>query len=181
MRNSLDAGNPITDNDERTGVQPRTSGIIIRDRKNRALPIRESPVRLAVVGKRGEQSNYWKIWMEKNGEVFLIREKDPGLKVSLHKSGKQYIKVGDKYWGQWLEPDIYAGSMIATSAKLVFPVWRMREEEKETWERNEIEIGVPEEGRPIALSVTVRVKGQNLKQEDGWSETLAVWHREDGK
>ena len=188
LRKSLGDGNRQTDDDEHTRAQPRTSGIIISDKKNRALPIRESPVRLAVVGKRGEKSNSWKIWMEKDGEIyFSIREKDPGFKVSLHKSGKQHIKVGDKYWGQWLEPDIYAGSMIATSAKLVFPAWGMREVEKmsegekETWEGNEIEIDAPGEGRLIALSVVIRVKGQNLKQEDGRSETLAVWHREDGK
>ena len=76
LRNSLDAGNPKTDNDEPTRTQPRTSGIIIKDKKNRALPIRKGPVRLAVVGKGGEKSNSWKIWMEKEGDLhFSIREK----------------------------------------------------------------------------------------------------------
>ncbi len=180
--------NRYPDDDEHIRTQLRTSGIIIRDKKNRVLPIRKDPVRLAVVGKKGEKSNSWKIWMEKDGEIyFSIRDNNPGFKVSLHKSGKQHIKMGSKYWGQWFEPDIYAGPMIATSAKLVFPAWgmreaeRMSEEDKDIWEGNEIEIEAPEEGRLITLKAFIRVEGQRLRQVDGKSETLAIWRREDGK
>ena len=48
-----------------TGETTRTSGILIRDKLNRTLPIRYGPVRLAVVGTGGRKSNSWKIWMEK--------------------------------------------------------------------------------------------------------------------
>ena len=188
LRDEASRGSSRTDNDGQTRNQHRTSGIIIRDKWNRTLPVRQGPVRLAVVGERGEKSNSWKIWMENNGEIyFSIREKNPGFKVSLHKSGKQHIKMGSEYWGQWHEPDLYAGPMVATSAKLVFPAWGMREEEKmgeeeeEIWKRNEIEIDAPKEGRLIAVNVFIRTEGQSLKQEDGRSETLAVWRREDGK
>ena len=188
LRDEANRGNSRTDNDKQTRNQPRTSGIIIRDKRNRTLPIRQGPVRLAVVGGRGEKSNSWKIWMENDGEIyFSIREKTPGFKVSLHKSGKQHIKMGNEYWGQWHEPDIYAGPMVATSAKLVFPAWGMREDgkmsegEKETWRGNEIEIDAPSQGKLITLSVVIRTEGQDLKQEDGRSETLAIWRRQDGK
>ena len=94
-----------------TGNTAGTSGIVIRDKLNRTLPIRHGPVRLAVVGTGERKSNSWKIWMEKNGEMyFAIRERNPGFKVSLHKRGKQHIKMASEYWGQWREPDIYAGS-----------------------------------------------------------------------
>ena len=172
----------------RTGNTARTSGIVIRDKLNRALPIRHGPVRLAVVGTGGKKSNSWKIWMERNGEMyFAIRERNPGFKVSLHKRGKQHIKMASEYWGQWHEPDIHAGPMVATSAKLVFPTWGMREddklsaEEREAWKGNEMEIDAPVEGKLLAVSVVVRAEGQILKQEGGGSETLALWRRPDGK
>ena len=172
----------------RTGNTARTSGIVIRDRLNRTLPIRYGPVRFAVVGNGGRRSNSWKIWPEKNGEIYVaIREKNPGFKVSLHKSGKQHIKMASEYWGQWHEPDIYAGPMVATSAKLVFPTWGMREDDKlseqerEAWKGNEIEIDAPAKGKLLAVAVVVRANGQALKQEGGKSETLALWRRPDGK
>ena len=173
---------------DRTASTARTSGIIIRDKLNRTLPIRHGPVRLGVVGTDGRKSNSWKVWMEKNGEMYLaIREPNPGFKVSLHKHGRQHIKAGNEYWGQWHEPDFYAGPMVATSAKLIFPTWGMREddklsvEEQEAWKGNEIEIGVPVEGKLLAVSVVVRAEGQVLRQEGGASETLALWRRPDGK
>ena len=172
----------------RTGTTARTSGIVIRDKLNRTLPIRHGPVRLAVVGTDGKKSNSWKIWMERNGEMyFAIRERNLGFKVSLHKRGKQHIKMASEYWGQWREPDIYAGPMMATSAKLVFPTWGMREDDKlseqerEAWNGNEIEIDTPAEGKLLAVAVVVRAQGQALKQEGGKSETLALWRRPDGK
>ena len=188
MEKDKDDGNLQTDNHKRIRTQPRTSGIIIRDKKNRILPIRKGPVRLAVVGKKGEKSNSWKIWIEKDGEVyFAIREDNPGLKVSLHKSGRQHIKMDKEYWGKWEEAKNYEGPMVTTSAKLVFPGWgmredeRMSEEDKEIWEGNEIEIEAPEKGKLIAVKVFIRAKGQRLRQEDGKSETLAIWRRKDGK
>lgn len=172
----------------RTGNTARTSGIIIRDKLNRTLPIRHGAVRLGVVGTGERKSNSWKVWMEKNGEMYLaIREPNPGFKVSLHKRGKQHIKAGNEYWGQWHEPEFYAGPMVATSAKLIIPTWGMREdrmlsaEDREAWKGNEIEIDAPAEGKLLAVAVIVRAKGQALKQEGGKSETLALWRRPDGK
>ncbi len=166
----------------------RTSGIVIRDKLHRALPIRHGPIRLAVVGTAKEKSNSWKIWMENDGEVcFAIREPNPGFKVGLHKSGKQHIKMASEYWGRWREPDIYAGPMVGTSAKLLFPTWGMREDDKlsaqerEDWKGNEMEIDAPVEGKLLAVSVVVRAEGQVSKQEGGGSETLARWRRPDGK
>ena len=126
--------------------------------------------------------------MEKNGEIyFSLREQSPGFKVSLHSSGKQHIKMANEYWGQWSEPEIYAGPTVATSAKLIVPAWGMREdadltkEERERWRRNEIEIDAADEGKLLALTVIVRTRGQQVKQQGGKSETLAVWRRPDGK
>ena len=107
--------------------------------------------------------------------------------MSLPKSGKQHIKMENEYWGQWHEPDIYAGPMVATSAKLIFPTWGMRvddklsAQEREAWKGNEIEIDAPAKGKLLAVAVVVRAKGQALKQEGGKSETLALWRRPDGK
>ena len=188
IRDGIRLGTTADRDANRTGNTARTSGIAIRDRLNRTLPIRYGPVRFAVVGNGGRRSNSWKIWPEKNGEIYVaIRETNPGFKVSLHKSGKQHIKMASEYWGQWREPDIYAGPMVATSAKLVFPTWGMREDDKlseqerEAWKGNEIEFDAPAEGKLLAVAVVVRAQGQALKQEGGKSETLALWRRPDGK
>ena len=126
--------------------------------------------------------------MEKSGEIyFSLREQNPGFKVSLHRSGKQHIKMANECWGQWHEPEIYAGPTVMTSAKLMIPGWGMRtdadltREERDRWSTNEIEIDAAEEGKLLALGVVVRTRGQQLKQEDGKSETLAIWRRPDGK
>ena len=165
-----------------------TIGMVSRDKKNRKWPIRHGPVRLAVKGRAGLKSNSWKIWMEKTGEIyFSLRDDSPGFKVSLHKSGKQHIKMANEYWGQWSEPRIYAGPTVATSTKLIVPPWGMREDanltdqERERWAQNEIEIDAAGRGKLVVVSVVVRAKGQQLKQEGGKSETLAVWRRPDGK
>ena len=134
------------------------------------------------------KSQSWKIWMEKSGEIyFSLREQSPGFKVSLHRSGKQHIKMANEYWGQWHEPKIYAGPTVMTSTKLMFPGWGMRadadlsREERDRWSTNEIEIEAAEKGKVLALAVVVRTRGQQLKQEGGKSETLAIWRRPDGK
>ena len=188
MGKDKDDGNLKTDNHKRIRTQPSTSEIIIMDKKNRTLPIRKGPVRLVVVGKGGEKSNSWKIWMEKDGEIyFSIREKNPGMKVSLHKFGQQHIKMDEEYLEKWEEANNYEGPMVITSTKLVFPGWGMREDEriseedKEIWKGNEIEIEAPEEGKLITVKAFIRAEGQSLRQEDGKSETLAIWRRKDGK
>ena len=175
-------------NESRGDGAVRTSGIIIKDKLKRTLPIRRGPIRLAVTGKDGLKSQSWKIWMEKSGEIyFSLREQNPGFKISLHRSGKQHIKMANEYWGQWHEPEIYAGPTVMTSAKLIIPAWGMRadaeftREEWDRWSTNEIEIDAAEEGKLLALAVIVRTRGQQLKQEDGKSETLAIWRRPDGK
>ena len=174
--------------ESKTESTAMTSGIVIRDKQSRTFPVRHGPIRLAVTRRGGLKSHSWKIGMETNGEIyFSLREQSPGFKVSLHKSGKQHIKMANEYWGQWSEPEIYAGPTVATSAKLVIPTWGMREdgdltvEERECWRRNEIEIDAAGEGKLVALSVIVRERGQRLRQEGGTSETLAIWRRPDGK
>ena len=175
-------------NESRGERAVRTSGIIIKDKLNRTLPVRHGPIRVAFRGRNGLRSHSWKIWMEKNGETYIsIREQSPGFKVSLHRSGTQHIKMGDEYWGRWSEPEIYAGPAVATSAKLIVPGWGMRNDadltpqERKSWSTNEIEIDAADEGKVLALAVIVRTRGQQLRQEGGKSETLAVWRRPDGK
>ena len=57
----------------------------------------------------------------------------------------------------------------------------MSEEDKDIWKGNEIEIKAPEEGKLITVKTFIRAEGQSLRQEDGKSETLAIWRRGDGK
>ncbi len=166
----------------------RTNGIVIKDKLSRSLPISHGPIRLAVTGEDGLKSQSWKIWMDKSGEIyFSLREPNPDFKVSLHCSGKQHIKMANEYWGQWHEPENYTGPTVMTSTKLVFPGWGMRTDanltrkERDRWNTNEIEIKAAEEGRVLALAVVIRTGGQQLKQEGGKSETLAIWRRPDGK
>ena len=110
-------------------------------RPGRELPLREGPLRFAVVMKDGSTSNGWRAWVEKEGDAYICcRDSMNDLKVSLHKSGRQHIahtrqsgkETGseDRYWNTWWEPPVKG--KIIPSFKLMFPPWgvRLREQDR---------------------------------------------------
>ncbi len=126
----------------------------VRIKSGLELPLRESPIRFAVMMTNGQTSNAWGVHVEDTGDAYIYcRDSMKQLKVSLHRSGKQHIAftkesglempLGNRFWNQWREPQ--HGSHAIPTFKLMFPNWgtRLGEEDRaeETWNKNQILIG----------------------------------------
>ena len=99
------------------------------------LPLRENPLRFAMVANDGSTSNSWRTWVEKEGDAYICcRDSMSDIKISLHKSGRQHITctdqsrtkigLGQRYWNTWREPP-HQGPVFP-SFKLIFPSWGVR-------------------------------------------------------
>lgn len=126
----------------------------VRTEPGLELPLRESPIRFAVMMTNGQTSNAWGVCVENTGDAYIYcRDSMKQLKVSLHRSGKQHIAFtkgsglemapGSRFWNRWHEPP--HGSHAIPTFKLMFPNWgtRLGEEDRteETWNKNQILIG----------------------------------------
>ena len=109
-------------------------------RSDREFPLREGPIRFAVMMKDGSTSNGWRAWVGKEGDAYICcRDNINDLKVSLHKSGRQHIAhtrqsgketaSEERYWNTWREPPV-KGKVIP-SFKLMFPPWGVRLSERD--------------------------------------------------
>ena len=98
------------------------------------LPLRQGPVRFAILTPDGRTSNSWRVWTESGDGYICCRDNMRDVKVSLHCSGKQHIAFrsetgiemteGSRFWNQWHEPP--QQSPAIPSFKLVFPPWGVR-------------------------------------------------------
>ena len=104
-------------------------------RRDQELPIREGPLRFALLMSDGSTSNSWRVWVEKEGDAYICcRDNMKEVKVSLHRSGQQRIayrtesgivtNVGNRVWMKWEEPP-HCGPVLP-SFKLVLPPWGVR-------------------------------------------------------
>ena len=102
--------------------------------ENLGLPLRDSPLRFAVMMPDGRTSNSWRVWTEGGDGYICCRDNMKEVKVSLHGSGKQHIAFrqesgiemtpGSRFWNEWREPQ--QGSPAIPTFKLIFPPWGVR-------------------------------------------------------
>ena len=152
----------------------------IQHRQGLKLPLKNSPIRFAVLWKNGQTSNTWGVRVEKEGDVYIYcRDNMKEMKISLHKSGKQHIafseglgiemKSGSRFWNQWREPQ--HGKQAVPSFKLYFPSWGTRLSEQERgkatskWEKNQLLIEADDEFL-TAITFIVLDKGTTLTKQD---------------
>ena len=119
------------------------------------LPLRNSPVRFAVIGGNGLSSHAWGVYVEKGEEIYIIcRDAKNVPKISLHGSGKQHIAFseetgptmadGGRFWNQRREPPYYGSPKVVPSFTLLFPSWslgltyEMREGNPKVWKKNQV-------------------------------------------
>lgn len=98
------------------------------------IPVRDGPIRFAVLMPDGCTSNSWRVWIETSGAYICCRDNIQEIKISLHRSGRQHIAFrtetgiemtpGSRFWNQWHEPP--QQSPTIPSFKLVFPPWGVR-------------------------------------------------------
>ena len=91
------------------------------------LPLRNSPVRFAVIGGNGLSSHAWGVYVEKGEEIYIIcRDAKNVPKISLHGSGKQHIAFseetgltmadGGRFWNQRREPPYYGSRKLCQAS-----------------------------------------------------------------
>ena len=119
---------------------------------NLQLPLRKSPINFAVTRKNGLTSNAWGIRVKGGDAYIYCRDNMKEIKISLHKSGKQFIAFrkesghemtpGSRFLNQWWEPSRQTPPV--PSFKLVFPSWGVglsdqdRQKVRSKWDKNRI-------------------------------------------
>ena len=152
--------------------------------KSVQLPLRQSPVRFAVISNQELSSNSWRVWVERHGDVYIASRDHMRnqLKISLHRSGQQQIAFtvesslqvteGNRFFNRWNEPQ------MAPSFRLLFPSWALgltkeiREANWEIWKGNEIFI--ESAGSPRATVVSFIFADEQVTSVRGNTPTLQV-------
>ena len=162
------------------------------------LPLRNSPVRFAVIGGNGLSSHAWGVYVEKGEEIYIIcRDAKNVPKISLHGSGKQHIAFseetgptmadGGRFWNQRREPPYYGSPKVVPSFTLLFPSWslgltyEMREGNPKVWKKNQVLVEGAES--PMATLVSFLITDDDLRMRQGESPSfpLAVIPARPGK
>ena len=110
--------------------------IPIRLKDGVELPLRTSPLRLAVLHKNGLCSNSWTVVTQKSGDAYVVcRDGYSDVKVSLHKSGvnriaftsesKMTMTDSNRVWNEWKRPQLEMTNMIVPLFRLIMPDWSL--------------------------------------------------------
>ena len=111
------------------------------------LPLREGPLRFALMNSDGVSSESWVVKVTNQGDAYIIcREEDLDIKVSLHESGEQKITyratwrdTNRDYERRWKEHRHYRGDLARPSFTLMFPGFGLslddawRRDHPDTW------------------------------------------------
>ena len=142
------------------------------------LPIKQNPIRFAILYRNGCTSNAWGVHVRPTGDAYIYcRDNMQAQHVSLHASGKQHITIdpnspsaGDlsekQFMNRWQEPD----EGIATF-RLVFPWWgtqlnaEQRNRFKSKWKKNDIFIEGHHEFLTIVAFYIVREQVKLQKKD----------------
>ena len=165
--------------------------IHVYTRHKRSLPLLTSPVRFAVMIKKGGCSRPWGLKVEKDGDVYIYPRDigSGGVKVSLHKSGRQHIAFTEesghlmpprsRFWKVWREPP--QQPLMMPSLKLLFPRWSAYlgtkdfEAAQKTWDRNHVLIeGEPDDDSVISVCLFITSKGKTMRLPEIPAAELAV-------
>ena len=123
----------------------------IRDGAAGELPIKQNPIRFAILYRNGCTSNPWGVRIQPTGDAYIYRRDNmQDEHISLHASGKQHITIYPKsptssdlsekqFMNRWYEPDEGTATF-----RLVFPWWgtQINEEQrnryKSKWKKNDV-------------------------------------------
>ena len=186
MKNSLEA----TDDD----------GMVVyaNTALNVQIPIRQGPLRFAVMGKNGLSSNSWRVWTESSGDAYIAcRDSLREIKISLHQSGKQHVAfssesglemtAGSRFWAQWTEPSFSNDSKVTPSFKLAFPNWALvlnydhRQANPKKWRANQLLIEAADSDAVTVVSLFITDHGLNLTHDNSRSLPLGMLPARAGK
>ena len=162
------------------------------------LPIRESPVNFAAFAGDGTiTSNAWGVRVMKTGDAYIYcRDNLQGQAISLHRSGKQHIRIQGStpgreekdFLNQWREPEHIKQNAVATF-RLVFPAWgiwldagKRGEAKANTWPKNDVLVEVRPDFLTVVSFVIVDAGTSMAKAKDSHpSAPIAVLRLRPGK
>ena len=141
------------------------------------FPLREDPIRFAVMNMKGISSNSWRIWKENDGSAYIkCRDNMKEMKVSLHPSGAQQVALttesgvapmpGGRFWNRWEEPPHYDGTALIPTFSLFFPNWALaldqlsRDQYPRYWNNNDLCIEAP--ASPLATIVSFYILDKDV-------------------
>ena len=88
--------------------------IVVHHPVGLTLPLRDGPLRFAVIMKNGLTSHSWTVVTHGGDAYVACRESMKEVKVSLHESGEQHIAFtkgsghemtpGSRFWNRWSQP-----------------------------------------------------------------------------
>lgn len=155
--------------------EKKETGLHLRTEQCLPLPLRDGPVRFAVISQDGLSSNAWRVWAERTGDAYIVcRDNMKEIHVSLHQSGQQHITfevrtadgVIKERWAQWWEPAHYGDPDIVPSFQLLFPTWALvlpyvtRLKNPQVWDKNLVLVETNEE-HPLTV-VSFYITNQNV-------------------
>ncbi len=133
------------------------------------LPLRDGPLRFALMSSDGASSESWIVSVTNQGDVYIVcREADLDIKVSLHESGLQKIA----YRGVWRDDNVehnqrwqehrhYRGDRARPSFTLMFPNFGLyldeewRQDHPNTWSARHVLVRAPQ--RPLATLIAFAI------------------------
>ena len=138
------------------------------------LPLRDGPLRFAVMSSDGASSESWSVTVTNLGDVYIVcREVDLDIKVSLHESGLQKIayrgiwrEANIGYDQRWQEHRHYTGDSARPSFTLMFPNFGLsldeewRQAHPRTWSARHVLLRAAQ--RPLATLIAFAITDDNV-------------------
>lgn len=161
----------------------------LRTGKDSSLPLRESPVRFAVINENGLSSNAWRVWTAKAGDVYIAcRDHMKDTHISLHQSGHQQVTsvvetaegTSRQRGGRWQEPAHYGDPCVAPSFQLLFPNSALvlphetRLDNPGVWDTNQVFVETDGEYPLTVIGFYILNKGLTLTSSENHSYPLAI-------
>ena len=152
---------------------------------NSGLPLTTNPLNFSAMRENGLSANAWGVRVKEVGDIYIYcRDHMKEIKVSLHKSGRQFVAFtkqsdikmtrGSRLWHRWSEPNHHDDSSIVPTFNLFLPSWGLslsqetRDTNRGVWDNNHIFIAGTED--PVATIVSFVIKNSDVDLSPGPSE-----------
>lgn len=154
------------------------------------LPVRESPLRFAVLHKDGRCSNSWTVVTRRSGDAYVMcRDGHSDVKVSLHQSGVNRIAFtsesnaampnGGRVWNEWERPQLDRNNPIVPMFRLIVPDWSLGIPVEEmtshpSWKRIQVFAQTGHDDLVTEITFHLTDARTGMRQGDGINYPLAI-------
>ena len=147
------------------------------------LPLRDGPLRFALMSSDGASSESWVVSVTNQGDVYIVcREAHLDIKVSLHESGLQKIAFrgiwrDDKVEinKRWQEHPHYRGNRARASFALMFPNFGLyldeewRQAQPNTWSARHVLLRAPQRSLATVIVFAITDEDVSIMERVGYA------------